>query len=382
MKTTNISHRNKGIDIIRGLCIIAVILLHLNIHFSFSQTFLKELLPKKLFSFLFWNGYYGVVIFFTLSGYLITNSILKKWGRLSNIDFKTFYWFRFARIVPLLTLTLLILSVLHLLNVQGFVINPEKTSLTRAIFSVLSFHFNWLEIQVGYLPANWDVLWSISIEESFYLIFPLACFFLRKNWSLITLLISFLLVSPWARTNLFIGNDLGDKNNFAYLDAIALGCMAAVVISKVHLSKHTRRFFLLTGLVMVLLVLYFKGFVYKFGITSLGLNITVLSIGIVFILFWLHQKTNFKEVLFLKWLSSFGKYSYEIYLTHMFVIILGAKVFKSLSLTEDWLIGFSLLLIAIAFILGKVIFNYFSEPINTWLRQKWLLKNPLKNIKN
>ena len=93
--TERIQKRNIGIDVLRGLSIIAVILLHLNIHFGISNTFLKEVLPKKLFSLLFWSGFYGVVVFFTLSGYLITSSIIKKWGTLSKIDLKMFYWLRF-----------------------------------------------------------------------------------------------------------------------------------------------------------------------------------------------------------------------------------------------------------------------------------------------
>ncbi|MEO0339628.1 MAG: acyltransferase family protein, partial [Bacteroidota bacterium] len=139
--------RNAGIDVIRGLCILAVILLHINIHFQLSQSFIKDILPKKLFSLFFWSGYYGVVIFFTLSGFLITHSILKKWGSLATINVKKFYWFRAARILPLLFLVLLILSILHLAGVNGFVINPEKTTLARAIFAALTFHINWLEIQ-------------------------------------------------------------------------------------------------------------------------------------------------------------------------------------------------------------------------------------------
>lgn len=127
--------RNIGIDLLRGFCILTVILLHINIHLGLTNTFLMDVLPKKLFALLFWSGYYGVLIFFTLSGYLITHSILKKWGSLSHINPKTFYWFRFSRIIPMLTLLLLLLCALHLAGVDGYVIDPQKTSLARAVFS-------------------------------------------------------------------------------------------------------------------------------------------------------------------------------------------------------------------------------------------------------
>lgn len=363
---------------LRGFSILTVILLHLNIRFGFSDTFLKEILPKKLFSLLFWSGFYGVVVFFTLSGFLITSSILKKWGSLSRIELKAFYWLRFARIVPLLALLLLVLSILHMANVNGFVINPEQTSLGRAVFSVLTFHVNWLEIQVGYLPANWDVLWSISIEESFYLFFPIVCLFLKREWQFIMVLALFLVLSPWARTQLYLGNELADKNHLAFLDSIAMGCMIAITIKKLTVSKRLNRGFLIAGWSMIILIFVFKGFVYKAGMVDLGLNVTTLSLGVSLVLFWMHEnhasgKERSYEVF--SWLRHMGVYSYEIYLTHMFVIVFGAQVFKSLSLGEGWIIPYSLVLIMISYLLGKLVFHQFSEPVNMWLRKRWKAKN-------
>ncbi len=348
-----------------------VTLLHLNIHFGLSNTFIRDILPWEIFRLLFWSGFYGVVIFFTLSGYLITNSVIKKWGSLKNISVKTFYWFRFARIMPLLLLTLTVLSILHIFKVDGFVIDADKTSLSRALIAALTFHMNWLEIKVGYLPANWDVLWSISIEETFYLSFPLICFFfLKKDWKFIFVLVICLLISPWARTHLFVGNELADKNHLAYLDAIALGCFSALVASKAIVKGNLKLFIFILGSIMVTLVLLFRGIIYKNGIVELGLDITILSVGVSLLLLFLHN-ANYNLSLF-KWLENFGKYSYEIYLTHMFVIIVGVKFFKYLELNDNWIIPFGLLLITLSYALGKLLFEYFSEPVNMKLRQKWI----------
>ena len=162
---------------------------------------------------------------------------------MSKIELKTFYWQRFSRIIPLLALLLIVLSILHSADVHGFVINSEQTSLSRAIFSALTFHINWLEIQVGYLPANWDILWSISIEETFYLFFPIICLFLKREWQFVIVLLLFLVVSPWARTNLYLGNELADRNHLAFLDSIALGCMTAIIVkSKINFFIMNYRF--------------------------------------------------------------------------------------------------------------------------------------------
>jgi peptidoglycan/LPS O-acetylase OafA/YrhL len=371
--------RNIGIDVLRGFSILLVILLHLSIHFNFSHSFIKEFFPKKLFSFLFWNGIYGVIIFFTLSGFLITSSILKKWGSLSKVKVGAFYWMRFARIIPPLAALLLLLFILHVLEVPGFTIKDEQTTLGQAIFAALTFHFNWLEIQVGYLPANWDVLWSISIEESFYIFFPLICLLLKKEWHFVFFLILFLVLSPWARTQLFIGNDLGDRNHLAYLDSIALGCITALIVHRITLAKWLNQALLGIGWGLIILVLIFKSFIYQAGVVDLGLNVSLLSLGVAFILFWMHD--NHREWKERNWralsgLRYMGIYSYEIYLTHMFPVIWGVQFFKYLELGQVWLLPFSLLILLVSSLLGYFFHHYLSEPLNVWLRKKGLPKAP------
>lgn len=369
----NINRRNIGIDVLRGVSILFVILLHCNIHFRLNASFLKDLLDPKLFSFLFWNGIYGVVIFFTLSGYLITTSILKRSNSLSEINLKQFYWFRFSRIMPPLIALLVVLSILHLTGVNGYVINPNKTTLLRAIFSVLTFHFNWLEIQIGYLPANWDVLWSISIEETFYLIFPLVCLFLKKDWQFVFVLIVFMFISPWARVDLFPDSDLAYKNHLASIDAIAFGCMTAILAHRIPISKKLTIIFSVLGFALMILVMFFKSLVWKSGLTELGLNVTLLSTGVSLVIFRLHHLQNVgkqKDYFVFKGLKRMGFYSYEIYLTHMFVVIPFAQMLRKLGLGPSWLIPLTILSVLLSYLLGWVIAERFSNPVNLALRKK------------
>jgi len=159
--------QNSGINTLRGISILSVILLHINIRVPFSETLLGSSMPNMIYKVLFWSGFYGVCIFFVISGFLISTSALNKWGSLPDIKPGGFYSMRFARIIPLLVSLLVVLSFLHLEGIKGFVINPEQTSLGRSIFAALTFHINLLEIQTGYLPGPWDILWSLSIEEVF-----------------------------------------------------------------------------------------------------------------------------------------------------------------------------------------------------------------------
>src|SRR5262249_7895153 len=192
-----------GIDLLRGLCIIAVVLHHINLRIHFRDSSFGALIGPAANRVLFWSGYYGVRVFFVISGFLIATWSLKRWGNFREIKLGKFYRMRFARIVPCLLGLLLLLAVLDRFGVRYFTINPQHTSLGRALVAALTFHINWLEAHTGYLPAAWDILWSLSVEEVFYIFFPLLCVLLRKQALIILLLLSFVVIGPYARIHGF-----------------------------------------------------------------------------------------------------------------------------------------------------------------------------------
>src|ERR1700745_688370 len=176
----SLTSRFDAVDVLRGLSILAVILLHIFIRLHSIGISLNQMMPRWAFHLLFRNGNNGVTVFFAISGFLITFTSLRRFGTLPAVQPVTFYRIRFARIAPLLFLTLAALSMLHLVQAPGFYISPQKSTLARALLAALTFHLNWLEAVRGYLPPNWDVLWSLSVEEMFYLFFPLVCIVLAR----------------------------------------------------------------------------------------------------------------------------------------------------------------------------------------------------------
>src|SRR6478736_5028023 len=106
-----VDQRVPGIDVLRGLCIIAVVLHHINLRIHFRESGLGLWIGPAANRVLFWSGYYGVRVFFVISGFLITTWSLKRWGSLSRLDRRQFYLMRFARIVPCLIGLLVLLSV-------------------------------------------------------------------------------------------------------------------------------------------------------------------------------------------------------------------------------------------------------------------------------
>src|SRR5258708_32412800 len=196
--------RFDGVDVLRGFSILSVVLLHTWIRMHFPGSPVNQVMRGQLAHLLLRNGDNGVTVFFAVSGFLITLTSLRRFGSLEQMQPAKFYRIRFARIAPLLLPLPAVLSLLHLGNVQGFRISAKTTTLPRALFAALTFHLNWLEAVHGYLPGNWDVLWSLSVEEIFYLFFPLLCIVLlrlRRGLPLfVALLLVFAAMGPFART--------------------------------------------------------------------------------------------------------------------------------------------------------------------------------------
>src|SRR5260370_40222299 len=246
---------------------------------------------------------------------------------------RQFYTMRFARIVPCLLGLLAILTVADRLGVPRFTINTQHTSLWRALLAALTFHINWLEASTGYLPAAWDVLWSLSVEELFYVFFPLLCKWTRKEAVLIALLGAFVVAGRFARV--LTQNALWSEYGYLQsMDGIAAGCLAAIIAGKIRLGdkrKLVLRTLKLTGTALCLLITVFRGTVERLGFYKTGLDVTVLGIGAALLIIALGLQQQFEsktapglwEVLssrstaFLRW---FGRNSYELYLTHMLVV--------------------------------------------------------------
>ncbi len=372
------NHRIDSIDFLRGLSIIAVILLHINLIIPFDKSSIGQLFAPAVYKIVFWSGYYGVIIFFVISGFLITTSSIKRWGSLNNVKFDQFYLIRFSRIMPCLIGLLIVLSILDRIGIERFVIDPEQTSLGKAIFSALTFNLNWLEAKTGYLPAAWNVLWSLSVEEMFYLFFPLICRWVKNDLNFILLMLVFVILGPLART-IFTNNDIWtDHSYLSCMDGIALGCLAGLTASKITFSKLQLQILQYCSITLTLLIVVFRKQVYDLGLTHLGLNVTILEIGMALLIIALYQK-SMTTAPRKNWLTMpfqwFGRNSYEIYLTHMFFVIIFTSIFsatnQSFEVVPLWYIG----IIGVSGIFGQLVSSYYSTPINKALRLNFLNRN-------
>ena len=370
-------HRNRswtrldGVDLLRGLAIFCVLMNHVNIRLLIAKVPYTEGLPKQLVSSLVWNGQCGVQMFFAVSGFLITSTTLRRWGSLVAIRVRDFYALRFARIAPLLLLLLLVLSGLHFTGLQDFVVKAKTGGLARALLAALTFHVNVLEARRGYLPANWDILWSLSVEETFYFFFPLACRLLGREKLLIALFAGFVLMGPYARA--ILAGDSEIWREYSYLgsmDAIALGCLTAILVSRVQFSQRLLRTLLGLGLLLLIFILCFSRQADRWGLGDLGLEMTVLAMGTCLVLLVAAQTQWRAPRLLAPWLN-LGQRSYEVYLTHMFVVFTLFHVFLATGKHLAAVPFFFVAVILVAARFGQGVGRFYSEPMNRWLRARW-----------
>jgi peptidoglycan/LPS O-acetylase OafA/YrhL len=367
--------RLDGVDVLRGLAILFVLLNHVHMRLVIADIPYYPDAFKALIASLVWNGQFGVQIFFAVSGFLITSTALRRWGTLSNVSLRGFYLLRFARIAPMLLTLLAVLTALHFANVPQFVVSEKFGGVGRALLAALTLHVNVLQARRGWLPANWGVLWSLSVEEMFYLFFPLAARFLTGRNLFPSLLLCFFALGPFARTIFAGGNDVWSEQSYlGGMDAIALGCLTALLVRRVHFSRKALGAFAVAGATLILCILVGLRLVHVPPIGETGLDMTIIAIGTCMVIIAAAQ-TQWKVPRLLTPLLRLGQCSYEVYLTHMFVVFALFALFMKLG-SPIWSVPLLYAAtVVVAGASGEIVARFFSEPLNRMLRERWSKKS-------
>ena len=363
--------RLDGVDLLRGLAIFFVVMNHINIRLIGADVPYAKDLPKQLMHVLVWNGQLGVQMFFVVSGFLIASISLRRWNPLSRISLRDFYILRFARIAPLLLALLAILSALHFARVPHFVVTGKTGGLGRALLAALTFHVNVLEARHGYLPANWDILWSLSVEEMFYLFFPLIARMFGRGYWFVALLLACIVLGPFDRTVWAHGNEIWQEYGYlGGMEGIALGCLTALVVSRIRFSSVIVRALGIIGAAVVSCSLIFSWQGYTGWLGRIGLNMTVLGVGTAVFIAATAQ-TRWRSPRLFSPLLRMGQYSYEVYLTHMFVVWTFFALFLKAGSRMRLVPLLFVITILCAGALGFLVAHFYSEPLNRKLRNRF-----------
>ncbi|ABV78419.1 Acyltransferase family protein [Rickettsia bellii OSU 85-389] len=358
----HVQKRDELIDVLRGIAIILVLILHF--HLSYT-------IESWNFNFLM-HGNYGVTIFFVISGYLISTNALKRYGDLASIDIKHFYLLRCARILPPLFFALIIISLFYALDLKSFInlvykdgVNNPSLGLT--IFSVLTFWHNVMMDYYGYFNYAINIYWSLSVEEFFYLIFPLACVILRNRKLIIFILISIIAISPIYR---YMNRNDEIIFMYSYLacsDAISIGILSALLKSNIKYfpQKNLIRVFGFSLIGFVYFILGIHGFeAIGFSLVSLGTGLIIIS----------SYSQTFKSNVVSKLLSFLGKISYELYLFHIIILGLIRGIIVPKNLSGLPAIGLLSMFLFCSVLISYLISRFYSEPINRFFRRCLMAK--------
>ena len=292
----------------------------------------------------FLMGRLGVVLFFVLSGFLITYLLLIEKEKYNTIDIKKFYIRRILRIWPLYYF-LLILSLFILPNIHGLEINHwlTKSEITLPVILFCIFFLpNWVISSYPPIPF-FAQAWSVGVEEQFYFIWP---FLLKRFKNIVFVLFTIiaiclsikLVLFPVLKFKLHYWNDNIKIWKLFFddflIDTMAIGGLFAYAYFKK--SKLLKFFYHpITQLVTYALMIYF--FVTGLNIPYAKSEFFALLFGILI----LNVSTNPKA--YSKWFNLplfdyLGKISYGIYMYHSLCIVLTIKIMVKLNLFNDtWL---------------------------------------------
>jgi peptidoglycan/LPS O-acetylase OafA/YrhL len=307
-------------------------------------------------------GGFGVTIFFFLSGYLITSLLRMEVNKTGHVDFRAFYLRRVLRIMPPLYITLVILTALAPLGVFGKSVNWSAVPWDYLFLS----NYSPLWGETGGLPSP---LWSLAIEEHFYLLFPAIFLVLISRLSerqvgaafvagcLLILLLRFatVLLFPTLTPQNYIWTH-------TRLDSILFGCILAIYQNPVldEDAWRPRRWHAVLALLLVAATFSTGTEVFRqtlrYSVQGAGLFVLfsfVLSAGSPTVNRILRSRT-------LVWI---GLLSYTLYLCHMAIFEVVRTAFDVSRLVAG-IVG-----LPIAIVFAQLMRSFVEVPILSWRRR-------------
>ena len=314
-------------------------------------TGLLLVLLYHFFQTIFPGGFFGVDVFFTFSGFLITSLLLEEFGKARQIDLLGFFKRRFYRIVPPVVLMVLVTMPFTFLVRQDYV-----AGIGGQVAGVLGFMTNFYEMLTGgsyesqFIPHLFVHNWSLAVEVHYYILWGLAVWFLSKRSKSSSQLRGMVfLLSAGAFIisffSMFIGSLMASSYSSVYFSSLThvypffLGSILATVVGVRQTSDLVKQFdrmwdlrqnllVFIAGLLVLVLLTFFVKFTYLFAYLFGFLLASLAAVAMIFAARVLHEKTP--EIQEPRIITFLADTSYAVYLFHWPFYIIFSQLMSNL----------------------------------------------------
>ncbi len=338
------------IDGLRGIAVLLVVFYH----------FEKIFLNTKFFQ----GGFVGVDIFFVISGYLITSILFKELKSSKKILFKDFYIRRVKRILPVLSIVILFTIIWGY-----FIFIPEKFVFTIKSATSSWFFFSniffWKQLSTYHAEESTNIpllhTWSLSVEEQFYILFPIFIFIVFKYYrnkiliSIISIIFLSLFLSTYASFN-------HPSANFYVLPSRVWEILFGSLIAYLEIFKNEKfsssRFKNFLTFFCLILIFLFANLANEN--TFHPSLITLAPVLSSFIIICYCKEKNFitSKILTSKYLVYLGLISYSLYLWHYPIFVL----IKNLNLHIENNYFANALIFSSIFLISSLSYHLVEKP--------------------
>lgn len=354
-----------GLDGLRGVAIVIVLWYHALYLFPEAAEGAIQGVTGQ-FWYMAFAGWIGVDLFFVISGFLITSILLRTIK--SSGGLKQFWIRRALRILPLAYVYLGFLAITQIFG------DPFELKLSGSDFLAYIFYFGNVHIcATGWQPLALMVLWSLAVEEQYYLFWPFVAKYFTAE-KVLGVCVGLICFSPIAR--LIVDNWIGYPATYVFtlcrLDTMAVGSGLAILWTMPERRSALQAFakrWLIPAMGFLLFVMW-NGFgpshAHPLWFTAIGYTIISLAFAIL-VTRTLDEESLMYRLMLNPLLMRVGKLCYGIYLWHSVVGVTVDLTAKSLGLELNlWLciaIWFALTLLV-----AHASWNWLELPILKWKR--------------
>ncbi|MFT6685170.1 MAG: peptidoglycan/LPS O-acetylase OafA/YrhL [Bacteroidia bacterium] len=354
----------ENLDGLRFLCFLSVFFFH-----SFHTEY-EAISGSAIYHFfkvdIFGNGNIGVNFFFVLSGFLITFLLIEEKKLNGQINLKKFWIRRMLRIWPLFYFCVLFgFYIFPILKTMFGQVPNETANIGYYLLFLNNFDF----INNGIPDSSMlGLLWSVAIEEQFYLVWPIILFLLpiKRYWMAFVAIIGVSLVFR-------AFNDVGilhEHHTLSCIGDMAIGAFGAWLVNQFdsirEYFENLNKGWILSFYALFWLIFFFRDeFMYDFYVIRIFERSFLAIVILLIILEQNYSKKSFFKMSRLVTISKLGVISYGLYCLHKLGILITINLTKIVGLNyEIWhvMVLETALALLITIVISKVSYRFYESP--------------------